>query len=162
MDIPLLAQALTIFLAPALPYLLTLGEKAAEEAAKKLGGDVWARAKELWGKLRPKVEEKPAVLETAHDVAATPAEPRAREMLQYQLEKVLKADPGLAAELERLLASAGALHVYQARLEGDGAIAQGPGAVAAGKGGVAAGGSVSGSTIVTGDRNRVRSGDEET
>jgi hypothetical protein len=45
--------------------------------------------------------------------------------------------------------------VYQARLEGSGAIAQGPGAVAAGARGVAIGGSVQGGVIVTGDGNTV-------
>ncbi|MBC7249312.1 MAG: hypothetical protein H5T62_03435 [Anaerolineae bacterium] len=44
---------------------------------------------------------------------------------------------------------------YQATLKGSGAIAQGEGAVAAGAGGVAVGGSVTGSTIITGDGNVV-------
>ena len=44
---------------------------------------------------------------------------------------------------------------YNAVLHGSGAIAQGPGAVAAGERGVAIGGSVQGSTIVTGDKNKV-------
>jgi hypothetical protein len=42
--------------------------------------------------------------------------------------------------------------VYQATLEGSGAIAQGPGAVAAGAGGVAVGGDVQGGVIVTRER----------
>jgi hypothetical protein len=48
---------------------------------------------------------------------------------------------------------------YQAYLRGSGAIAQGPGATAAGKGGVAAGGNIQGSTIVTGNRNVVNTGE---
>ncbi len=46
--IPQLVQ----FLAPFLPYLLKAGEKAAEEAGKKLGEAAWERAKGLWGKLK--------------------------------------------------------------------------------------------------------------
>lgn len=37
MDIPTIAHNLTTFLIPFLPYLLKAGEKAAEEAGKKLG-----------------------------------------------------------------------------------------------------------------------------
>jgi hypothetical protein len=45
MDITTLAKDVTLFLTPFLPYLLKAGEKAAEEAGKKLGGDAWERAK---------------------------------------------------------------------------------------------------------------------
>jgi hypothetical protein len=44
---------------------------------------------------------------------------------------------------------------YKAALKGSGAIAQGESAAAAGAGGVAVGGSVTGSTIITGDGNVV-------
>lgn len=37
MDIIALAQELSTFLTPFLPYLLKIGEKASEEAGKKLG-----------------------------------------------------------------------------------------------------------------------------
>ena len=60
MDVTTLAKDLVVFLTPFLPYLLKAGEKAAEEAGKKFGGDAWDRAKGLWAKLRPKVEAKPA------------------------------------------------------------------------------------------------------
>jgi len=138
MDIPLLADALTMFLAPALPYLMGLGGKAAEEAAKKLGEEGLEEAKALWGRLKPKVEAtQPAALETAQDVAATPDDERARTVLSYQLQKVLGTDSALAQEVERLLDEAGALNVYQARVEGSGAVAQDE-SVAAGAGGIAA------------------------
>ena len=55
------------FLAPFLPYLLKVGENAAEEAGKKLGqqagGGAWEKAKALWAKLRPKAEAKDAAQE---------------------------------------------------------------------------------------------------
>lgn len=47
MDIATLAKEMTLFLTPVLPYLFKAGEKAAEEAGKKLGGDAWERAKGL-------------------------------------------------------------------------------------------------------------------
>lgn len=67
---------LTKFLAPFLPGLIHLGSQASEEAAKKLGtaveSDVWEKAKAVWLKLRPKLQEKPAALEAAEALAATP------------------------------------------------------------------------------------------
>jgi hypothetical protein len=72
MDVTTLAKDLAVFLTPILPYLLKTGEKAAEEAGKKLGGDAWDRAKGLWAKLRPKVEAKPAAQEAVQDAAAAP------------------------------------------------------------------------------------------
>lgn len=155
MDIPLLADALTMFLAPALPYLLGLGGKAAEEAAKKLGEEGLEKAKTLWGRLKPKVETtQPAALETAQDVVAKPGDEGARAALTYQLRKVLESDPDLAREVEHLLDPAEARNVYQAWLKGSGAIAQGPGAVAAAEGGVAIGGDFHGGDLRTGDRKR--------
>lgn len=63
------------FLAPALPYLIGLGGKAAEEAAKESGK---AGVKKVWDKLRPKVEAKEAAREAADDLAADPADPDAQ------------------------------------------------------------------------------------
>ncbi len=157
MDIPLLAQALTIFLTPALPYLLKAGEEAGKEAAKKIGGDAWGKAKELWGKLQPAVEAKPAAAEAAQDAAADPEDADAEGALRLQLKKILGADENLAQAVKRLLDEAGPTS-YRAEVHGDGAIAQGPGAVAAGSGGIAVGGDVQGSVVVTGERRRDEDG----
>ncbi|MFN3742605.1 MAG: hypothetical protein ACK4VW_08055 [Anaerolineales bacterium] len=62
-----LLPQLVSFLSPFLPYLLKMGEQAAEEAGKKLGMDAWERAKALWGRLRPKVASKPALQERKQD-----------------------------------------------------------------------------------------------
>lgn len=40
-------QQLTAFLAPFLPYLLKIGEKAAEEGGKRFGTAAWEQAKAL-------------------------------------------------------------------------------------------------------------------
>jgi len=94
--------------------------------------------------------------------------PQDPETYQRPLEKGLDAEvaadaqfaerlKGLLAEYEQAAqAHAAAMGtVYEAKLEGSGAIAQGPGAVAAGAGGVAVGRDVRGGTIITGDGNVV-------
>ncbi len=68
MDLQLLQQR-TTFLTPFLPYLLKAGEKAAEEAGKKLSEAAWEQAKTKGGKPHPKVETKPVAQEAMRDVA---------------------------------------------------------------------------------------------
>jgi hypothetical protein len=50
---------LTAFISPFLPFLLKLGEKAAEKAtdtaAEKFGEAAWCKAQAIWEKLSPKV-----------------------------------------------------------------------------------------------------------
>ena len=94
---------LASFLAPFLPSLLNLGTKAAESAAEKFGEDAWEKAKSLWGKLRPKVEAKPLAQGAAQELAQNPEDEDAREALTKQFQKILEADPALAAEISQLL-----------------------------------------------------------
>ncbi len=141
MDIQTLAQQTIHFLVPFLPYLLKAGEKAAEKAGEKMGAEAWDKAKTLWGKLRPQVEAHPAAQEAVQDVAAQPKNEDAQAALRLQLKKILQDDPTLAAEVARLVA--------QVPTGGNTAIASGNRSVAIG-------GSVSGSTIITGDQNRVQ------
>ena len=129
MALQTLSQQLVTFLAPFLPYLLKMGEQAAEEAGKKLGAEAWEGAKALWAKLKPKVEAKPAAREAAQTA------------LQWQLEKVLAEDEALADEVRQTLQSQPARQV-----------------IARGARSIAIGGSVSGSVIVTGDQNTVQQG----
>ena len=150
MDPKLLADALTTFLAPAMPYLIHGGEKAVGEVGKKIGEDGLEIAKKLWAKLRPKAEASPRVKEAAEEVAVAPEDGDAQAALRLQIRKILEADPALAAELARLVEAAGPRTTYQATVYGKGAIAQGKGAVAAGAGGVAVGGSVKGDVRVGG------------
>lgn len=135
MDFVVLAQAITTTLAPLLPYLLKAGEKAAEETGKKIGGDTWEWAKDLWSRLRPKVEAKPAALEAAREVGLTPDDPDIQATLRVQLKKLFDEDQGLAEEAERWFEKAKAAGVI---------------AIASGDRSVAVGGSVSGSNIITG------------
>ncbi len=144
MDLKLLADALVIALAPVLPHLVAGGAEAVKAVGQKLGEEAFDLGHKLWAKLRKPVEESPRALGAAAEVAEAPDDDDARAGLRRQLVKILEADPDLAAELAKLLDSAGRGPSYQAALHGSGAIAQGAGAVAAGEGGVAVGGNVTG------------------
>lgn len=96
---------LTKFLSPFLPYLLKLGDKAAEEAAKKLGGDAWEKAKAIWSKLRPKVEAKEEAKVGVQQVAAKPESEARQLVLREELETLLKDNPDLATAITQIIES---------------------------------------------------------
>lgn len=99
MDIALLVKVL----APCLPFLMTVGNKAVEGASLKVGEDVWNKAKAIWAKLHPKVETKAAAQEAAADVAKNPEDEDLQASLRVQLKKILETDTALAAEITRIL-----------------------------------------------------------
>jgi len=142
MDIGALASSLTTALVPLLPYLLKAGEKAAEETGKAVGSQSLEWAKSLWSKLQPKVEAKPAALEAAEDAAQTPDDEDVQATLRRQLKKLLEEDPSLAEEVSRWLEQGKAAGINVS---------------ATGDRSVAIGGDAKGNTIITGDRNRVKS-----
>ncbi len=129
---------LTAFLAPFLPYLLKIGEKAAEGVGEKIGGDAWEKAKALWAKLSPKVVAKAAAEEAAKDVANDPKDTDAQAALRLQLKKLLNQDPTLASDIARLFEEA----------KQTGSVTN---VIASGERAVAIGGNASGNTIITGD-----------
>ena len=129
--------ALIAFLAPCLALLERAGTSTAERGGAALADGLWEHARRLWARLRPAVQDRPAAEEAVHDLAERPDDERARAVLVWQLQKALEADPTLTADLGRLWGAA-----CQA------------GAVA-GAGGVAVGGSISASTVVVGDHNRL-------
>ena len=124
-------------LAPAAPFLLGLGGKAAEGAAKKLGEGVWTRAQTLWSRLRPKVEATPSALEALRDVASAPGDEDSQAALRVQIKKLLAEDPTLAEDVRQIVSTNAAGVQVNAR----------------GKRAVAVGGNAG--TIITGNRNRV-------
>jgi len=148
MDPKLLADTLTTFLAPAMPFLIEGGEDLVRKAGKKLGEDGLELAKRLWEKLRPKTDADPVAKAATGEVAKAPERSEAQGMLRLQLERLLEADPDLASELARMMEAAGSKAGPSAIVYGSGAIAQGRGAVAAGKGGIAVGGNVQGDLSV--------------
>ena len=76
-----------------------MGETASEEAGKKIATEVWEKAKNIWVKLRPKLENKPAALEAAHDVAECPTDADAISSFRHHLKKLLSDDPPLMTEI---------------------------------------------------------------
>jgi len=139
MDLKLLADTLTTFLAPALPALVSGGGELVKEAGKKLGKDGPELLKSLWAKLRPKVEEKPVAAEAVQDAAKAPEDTAAQGALNMQLRKILEADSSLAAEIAQILEAAGPKISSYLEVHGSGGGAQGQDNVVAGKGGIAAG-----------------------
>jgi CHAT domain len=100
---PMDPATLTTFLAPFLPYLLQLGNKAAETAAGKFGEDAWSKAKVVWNKLQPKVEAKAAAQEAVADVAESPEDEDYQAALRVQLKKLLENDAILTAALAQIM-----------------------------------------------------------
>ncbi|NES86339.1 MAG: hypothetical protein F6K10_36005 [Moorea sp. SIO2B7] len=94
---------LTTFLAPFLPFLLEVGNKATDSAAQEFGADAWKKAKAIWTKLRPKVEAKEAAKEAVDDVAATPDDEDSRTVLRMQLKKLLQKDQALAEAIAEIM-----------------------------------------------------------
>ena len=141
MDIAALTQELSTFLTPFLPYLLKAGEKASEEAGKKLGADAWDKAKALWARLRPKMDAKSAARDTVQKAVARPQDKRIQAALELQVEDILREDDVLAAEVARFW--------EEAKAAGTMIIAAGERSVAAQK--------IEGSTIITGDQHGVKS-----
>jgi hypothetical protein len=97
---------LTAFLTPFLPFLLKLGniaaEKAAETAAGKFGEDAWTKAKAVWEKLHPKIEAKAAAKEAATNLATTPEDEELQTALRVQLKKLLESDAALAEAIAQI------------------------------------------------------------
>jgi hypothetical protein len=128
-------KALAASLAPALPYLLGVGGKIVEGAARAVGADSWTWAKSVWNKLGPRVNEEPATLKVFTDVAEDPKDELAQSALIYHLKKLLDADPSLAEEMQQLLRQGRASNV-----------------VVTGERAVGIGGNVTHSHITTGDQ----------
>ena len=139
MDIGALASSVTTALVPLLPYLLKAGEKAAEETGKAVAGQSWEWGKSLWTKLKPRVEANPAALVAAQDVAQAPEDGDLQAALRVQLKKLLTEDQSLAEEVSRWLEQGKAAGINVSAI---------------GERSVAIGGSVTGSTISTGDQNK--------
>lgn len=93
--------ALTVFLAPALGFLLDAGKDVAERARQSLGEATWKQATKLWDKLRGKVESDPGASSAAERLAQVPDDVEARATLTFLLRRILEEDAALGAELAR-------------------------------------------------------------
>jgi hypothetical protein len=98
---------LTAFISPFLPFLLKLGEKAAEKAtetaAGKFGEAAWGKAQAVWKKLSPKVDGKEAAKEAVTDVARNPEDEDLQAAFRVQLKKLLEQDEALAKAIAQIL-----------------------------------------------------------
>lgn len=110
------------FLTPFLPRLLGKVQEVAGEVVDAAARTAWEHARQIWDRLQPAVEQRPAAKEAAEDVASAPDDADAQAALRVQLKKLLTDDQTLASDLGSLL--------EQAR--GAGVIATGEGSVAAG------------------------------
>jgi hypothetical protein len=137
-DFGLLAAGAVTLLIPFLKGLLSSGEEAAEQLGEEAGRKGRDFARTLWGKLRGKVEERPAAREAVDDVAARPDDQRARTALEWQVQKLLEEDAGLAGDVQKVLQNAEAANVITVTV------------TASGDRSIAVGGNVSGSDFRTG------------
>jgi hypothetical protein len=98
---------LTIFITPFPPFLLKLGDKAAdkatEAAAVKLGEASWAKAQAIWKELSPKIEAKEAAKEAVEDVVKHPDNEKFQVALEVQLEKLLNQNETLLKTIAQIL-----------------------------------------------------------
>jgi hypothetical protein len=103
MDIALLANSLTVFISPFLPYLVKMGEKAAEDVGSRFTAGAWDKAKTVWGKLQPKVVAKPILQVAIEDLAKSPDDKDSQTVLEIQMKKMLNEDQEFAKEIFRLM-----------------------------------------------------------
>ncbi len=100
---------LTAFITPFLPYLTQLGKKATDKAVEsavgKFGEAGWKKAQDIWAKLSPKVEAKPALLEAVTDAIDRPDDADYQAALKVQLKKSIDEDPELADAIAQILAA---------------------------------------------------------
>jgi hypothetical protein len=94
---------LTALLTPCLPFLMKLGQKAAESASSKIGEDTWNTAKKIWDKLHLKIEAKEDARIAAQQLAARPDSETRKALFQEELETLLEENPDLADEIAQIL-----------------------------------------------------------
>ena len=98
-----LAEKVTYFLEPVIPYLIIGSKKAAEEAGKKVGPDVWEIKKRLWEKLLS--TEWLELEAAAKDVVIAPSDPEVKQVLIQEIIRSFENNPDLAREVLFLIES---------------------------------------------------------
>jgi len=146
MDIITVATGAVTLLAP---YLVKVGEKAAEKVGEKLP----EAAAKVWNAIMARFTGKLAAEEAIKDFVAMPDDEDNRAAFRKELRKVLEAEPTFVDELARLLDDARRQSGDTIINTGSGAVATG-GSVAAGAGGVAVGGNVRGNIGIGGSEKK--------
>lgn len=96
-----LAQKITDFIEPVIPYLVIGSKRAAEEACKKVGPEVWEAKKNLWEKICS--TECIELKEAAGDLIVAPSDTDVRQVLTQEILELLERNPDLAKEISFLL-----------------------------------------------------------
>ena len=96
-------SSLTILLLPYLSSLVHLGGKATEKIAEKVGEEVWEKAKKIWNKLSPFVEERPDLQDAVRKVIFSPESKARQALLQEELEILFREVGSLSKEVEAIL-----------------------------------------------------------
>lgn len=96
-----MAQTITDFLEPVIPYLVIGSKKADIVAGKKEGPDIWAIKKKLWGKLCSKGNSE--LKEAAGDIVIAPSDPEVKQILTQEILQSLEQDPDLALEISSFM-----------------------------------------------------------
>ena len=152
MDTSIFTQNIIPLLQPYLPMI-------AAEAAKAVGKELPAALGKLWQSIKTKFDTKEAAKDALVDLLADPEDADVQGAFRQQLKKALQTDEAFAAEFQNLFIAAeteakSSVTSYQAVATNGSAVAQGQGATAVAAGGISIGGNVSGSTVVTGDKNK--------
>ena len=107
MDIQMLADAVSMFLAPFTPYLINasknLGYKVADLITEKSAELAWKKAQELWERIDTALGGDVEVKGAAMMVSAKPANEDKQKMFAEILAARLQENPSLAEELVQLL-----------------------------------------------------------
>ena len=96
-----LAQKVTDFIEPVIPYLVIGSKKAAEEAGKKVGPDVWEIKKKLWEKLCSR--ECSELKEAAGDMVVAPSDPEVKQVFIQEILRSFEKYPDLAREISSFM-----------------------------------------------------------
>lgn len=96
-----LAQKITDFIEPVIPYLVIGSKKAAEEADKEVGLEVWETKKNLWKKLCS--AECAELKKAAGDMVIAPSDLDVKQVLTQEILKLLENNPDLAKEISSFM-----------------------------------------------------------
>jgi len=151
--------AITLMVQQITPYLQQYGPLFAAKAVESLGEKVPAAVSQLWQGIQARFDTEAVAKGALEKMLADPENETVKTVVEYHLAEYLKNDAAFAERIGALLkeaqTAAPAATSYHAVATGGSAVAQGENATAVAAGGISIGGSVSGSTIVTGNRNEV-------
>ena len=96
-----LAQKVTDFIEPVILYLVIGSKKAAEEAGKKVGPEVWEIKKKLWEKLCSR--ECSELKGAAGNMVVAPSDPEVKQILTQEILNSFEKNPDSAKEISSFM-----------------------------------------------------------